>query len=270
MPFGLQSIDFDDFYSVSHERCKSILYNPQKLQRSHCFKIEPLPDFAEEAWRESFRVHGEEFCKHLIYMTWQKERGQTISEYMFQQLFQHFASMFGLHAIAVPCLQPQTLTVGGVFVSSTPDLVFYDLPNCDGVDSKIFAICEVKRKSGPNILEPSPPKTRKYDLEKKRQIAHLDSEVIGQHGGELLVHYASKSSKQPGLLGFIIQGTNVTFTQFSCNEMDYEVIKRGDPSFPEGTGPVIKFSKPYNILKADERVHLIEPFLKLGFLQSAL
>lgn len=28
MPFGLQSIDFDDFYSVSHERCKSILYNP--------------------------------------------------------------------------------------------------------------------------------------------------------------------------------------------------------------------------------------------------
>lgn len=51
---------------------------------------------------------------------------------------------------------------------------------------------------------------RMIDLEKKRQIAHLDSEVIGQHGGELLVHYASKSSKQPGLLGFIIQGTNVS------------------------------------------------------------
>jgi hypothetical protein len=36
--------------------------------------------------------------------------------------------------------------------------------------------------------------------------------VIGQHGGDLFVHFSSKSSKQLGLLGFIVQGTNVSIS----------------------------------------------------------
>lgn len=59
----------------------------------------------------------------------------------------------------------------------------------------------------------------------------------------------------------------VTFSQFSCTAMDYEALTQGTPTFPEGTGPQIKFSKPYNILRAEDRIHLIEPLLKLGFLQ---
>ncbi|XP_061174100.1 uncharacterized protein LOC133183164 [Saccostrea echinata] len=270
MPAGLKAVDFDDFYSINHGNCKSILYNAQKRQMLS-FRLEPLPDFAEEAWRESFRVHGELFCKQLIFMTWQKERGVRITEYMFQQLFQHFTAMFGLHAIAVPCLLPQSMTVGSIHVNSTPDLIFYDLPNCDQETSKIFAICKVKRKMESDTLEPSPPKTRKLSEKERKEITHLDADTIGQHGGELLVHYASTSSKQPVLFGFIVQDTNVTFTQFSCSEVDYEVIKRGgDSSFPKGAGPMIKFSKPYNILKAEDRMHIIEPFLKLGFFQSTL
>uniref|UniRef100_A0A8W8P5I2 Endothelial cells scavenger receptor n=1 Tax=Magallana gigas TaxID=29159 RepID=A0A8W8P5I2_MAGGI len=59
---------------------------------------------------------------------------------------------------------------------------------------------------------------------------------------------------------------SVTFSEFSCTAMDYEALTQGTPSFPEGTGPQIKFSKPYNILRAGDRIHLIEPLLKLGFL----
>ncbi|XP_062607401.1 uncharacterized protein LOC134269193 [Saccostrea cucullata] len=269
MPAGLKAIDFDDFYSINHARCKSILYNAQN-QQMLSFRVEPLPDFAEEAWCESFRVHGELFCKQLIFLTWQRERGIKITECMFRQLFQHFTAMFGLNAIAVPCLQPQYMKVGSMNVSSTPDLIFYDLPNCDPDTSKIFAICTVKRNMESVNFEPSPPKSRKLSEKDRKDIVHLDTDVIGQHGGELLIHSASKSSKQPVLFGFILQDTNVTFSQFSCSEMDYEAIKRGNPSFPEHTGPVIKFSKPYNILKVEDRMHIIEPLLKLGFFQSTL
>lgn len=62
----------------------------------------------------------------------------------------------------------------------------------------------------------------------------------------------------------------VTFSEFSCTAMDYEALTQGVPSFPKGTGPQMKFSKPYNILRAEDRINLIEPLLKLGFLQSTL
>uniref|UniRef100_A0A8W8NYF3 Uncharacterized protein n=1 Tax=Magallana gigas TaxID=29159 RepID=A0A8W8NYF3_MAGGI len=274
MPPGLALIDFDDFYSVQHDKCRSILYNSQKLPMSYRFRVEPLQEFAEDAWRQSFQVHGELFCKQLIYMSWLRETGHTITDHMFLQLFQHFTAMFGLHSILLcyrtaSCQRPHTSTVCGMEVSSSPDLTFYDLPSCDKDNSKLFAVCRVQRRSEINDI-PLQPSSKRLHAERQREITHLDAEVIGQHGGDLLVHYASRSSKQQSILGLIVQGTNVTFSEFSCTAMDYEALTQGTPSFPEGTGPQIKFSKPYNILRAEDRIHLSEPLLKLGFLQCTL
>lgn len=52
MPAGLKAIDFDDFYAINHDSCLSILYNANRRQMPS-FKVEPLPDYAEEAWCES-------------------------------------------------------------------------------------------------------------------------------------------------------------------------------------------------------------------------
>lgn len=52
-PPGLALIDFDDFYSVQHDKCRSILYNSQSLPMSYRFRAEPLHEFAEDAWRQS-------------------------------------------------------------------------------------------------------------------------------------------------------------------------------------------------------------------------
>lgn len=271
MPPGLTLIDYDDFHSVPHDKCRSVLYNSQRLPMPYRFMVEPLQEFAEDTWRRSFQVHGEEFCKHLIYMSWRRETGHAITSHMFLQLFQHFTAMFGLHAIAASCQPPHSSTVSGTEVSSSPDLTFYDLPSCDKDTSKVFAVCRVHRNTEISNNNDIPLQSSKMlHAERQREITHLDPEVIGQHGGDLLVHYASRSSKQKCILGLIVQGTKVTFSEFSCTEIDYEALMQGIPSFPEGTGPQIKFSKPYNILKADDRIHLIEPLLKLGILQSSL
>ncbi|XP_065925530.1 uncharacterized protein [Magallana gigas] len=269
MPPGLALIDFDDFYSVQHNKCRSILYNSQKLPMSYRFRVEPLQEFAEDAWRQSFQVHGELFCQQLIYMSWLRETGHTITDHMFLQLFQHFTAMFGLHSISASCQPPHTSTLCGMEVSSSPDLTFYDLPSCDKDNTKLFAVCRVQRGSECNDI-PLQPSSKRLHAERQREITHLDAEVIGQHGGDLLVHYTSRSSKQQGILGLIVQRTNVTFSEFSCTAMDYEALTQGAPSYPEGTGPKMKFSKPYNILRTEDRIHLIEPLLKLGFLQCAL
>lgn len=272
MPPGLALIDYDDFYAVQHDKCRSILYNSQSLPMPYRFRVEPLQEFAEDAWRQSFQLHGELFCKQLIYMSWLRETGHSITDHMFLQLFQHFTAMFGLHAISACCQPPHTSTVCGIEVSSSPDLTFYDLPNCDKDNTKLFAVCRVQRNTGRSQSNDIPlqPSSKRFHAEIQREITHLDAEVIGQHGGDLLVHYASRSSKQQGILGLILQETSVSLTQYSCTEMDFEALIEGSPSFPEGTGPQIKFSKPYNILKADDRIHLIAPLLKFGFLQSSL
>ncbi|XP_065925525.1 uncharacterized protein [Magallana gigas] len=269
MPPGLALIDFDDFYSVQHDKCRSILYNAQSLPMSYRFRAEPLQEFAEDAWRQSFQVHGELFCKQLIYMSWLRDTGHAITDHMFLQLFQHFTAMFGLHSITSSCQPPHTSTVCGMEVCSSPDLTFYDLPSCDKDNTKLFAVCRVQRRSEINDI-PLQPSSKRLHAERQREITHLDAEVIGQHGGDLLAHYASRSSKQQSILGLIVQGTNVTFSEFSCTAMDYEALTQGAPSYPEGTGPQMKLSKPYNILRAEDRIHLIEPLLKLGFLQCSL
>lgn len=53
MPPGLALIDYDDFYVVQHDKCRSILYNSQSLPMPYRFRVEPLQEFAEDAWRQS-------------------------------------------------------------------------------------------------------------------------------------------------------------------------------------------------------------------------
>lgn len=68
-----------------------------------------------------------------------------------------------------------------------------------------------QRRSECNDI-PLQPSSKRLHAERQREITHLDAEVIGQHGGDLLVHYASRSSKQQGMLGLIVQGANVSIT----------------------------------------------------------
>ncbi|XP_071142738.1 uncharacterized protein [Mytilus edulis] len=168
-----------------------------------------------------------------------------------------------------PGVKCETLRIGDVKVISTPDLVYYDFPKCShDQGSKIFVVCEVNKDALKNDEEPSAPKTRRYEEGGQQQICHLSSKLIGQHGGALLAHFPCKSSIQYGLFGFIVQCTSITFTHLDCSEIDFEQIRRGGPSFPPGTGPVIRFSQPYNFLKAEDRRHIIPPLLKLGFIKS--
>ncbi|XP_063406642.1 uncharacterized protein LOC134690604 [Mytilus trossulus] len=273
MPSGLQALNFDDFSSVPSKTATSLLYDKYDGSwNDKSFSVPPLPgpsDAKDEYWRESFRVNGDLFSKRLMYMTWLREQDLPVSEHLFQELFQHFSAMFGLDAIGAPGVKCETLRIGDVEVTSTPDLVYYDFPKCShDQGSKIFVVCEVEKEALQNNEEPSPPKTSRYEEGGQQQIHHISSNLIGQHGGDLLTHFHFKSSIQYGLFGFIVQCTSITFTHLDCSEIDFEQIRTGNPSFPPGTGPVIRFSQPYNFLKAEDRRHIIPPLLKLGLIKS--
>lgn len=93
-----------------------------------------------------------------------------------------------------------------------------------------------------------------------RFVQHLSDNLIGQIGGELLLHYKSSSFKG-GVFGMIVQKTNVTFTHLRTPSEDEigDILEGKDICSPV----TMVYSKPYNYLKAEDRMELIKLLLLL-------
>lgn len=208
-----------------------------------------------------FHTNGEQFGQQLVYMS-MKQRSKSLTEYMYQMLFQHFVGMFGLSFISCPQLDGCKIKIGSAEVTSIPDVIFPCLSKNEE-ELEVIAVCEIK-KYFKEENQTSPRQTRAEKKAKVRVIHHLDDKLLGQLGGELLAHLPF-SKNQRGILGIVVQATCVTFCHLDCTPEQFDEIKTGRPNL--SVKPEICFTKPYNFLKASDRQELIEPFLKLGFIQ---
>lgn len=199
-----------------------------------------------------FHTHGEQFAQQLVYMSMKQGNG-PLTQYMHQILFQHFVGLFGLSFIAYPQLDGHEIKIGHVEVTSIPDVVFPCF-STNKEEIEVIAICDVKS----NFNEESQTSSD------ERKKVHLDDNLLGQIGGDLLAHLPL-SKNQRGLLGIIVQATYVTFCHLDCTLEQFVEIKTGNPDFT--VNPEMCFTRPYNFLKASDRQELIEPLLKLGFIQ---
>ncbi|XP_063426261.1 uncharacterized protein LOC134710037 [Mytilus trossulus] len=270
----LNKLDIDELENSDTFECFRLLMdktlNGQWSHKVDLWNISPNTyadklDKVQTRICKKFQVHGELFAQQLILMNMAKNK-TSLTKSMYGKLFEHFAGLFGLTCINGP--SPCGVQIGDNVVTSSQDIIFPDLVNSDETseDMNVIAVCQVTDEFQAVHVSNDVAKPVNCGCKKKKSeilVKHLNDNLISQHGGDLLVH--KPLSKYNGILGIIVQKTFVTFVHFRCDQVQFERIQRKEDDF--ASKPVIFFSRPYNYLKPDDRNELIEPFLRLGFLQ---
>lgn len=170
-----------------------------------------------------------------------------------ESIFQHHWAMFGgLFFLEQKGVMKKTLVIGDKIVSSTPDLAYpltsvplegRNLQNCT-----LLFVVEVKGKPINNLSSEC--------LEDQ-----LDSYVLGQVGSELIAE-AKSSAMYPNSLGIVCMETTFIFVYLKMPE---EHQKTG---FPLKTRGKIHYTRPFEMLKADDRAEVCEFLYWLGCIQN--
>lgn len=173
----------------------------------------------------------------------------------YESVFLHHWTMFGgLFFLEQRGVMKNTLVIGDKIVSSTPDLAYPltpmplegqgNLKNC----SLLFVV-EVKGIKPINNLSSE-------CLEDQ-----LDSYVLGQVGSELIAE-AESSVLYPNSLGIVYMETTFIFVYL---KMPKEHQETGFPLKSRGN---IHYSRPFEMLKADDRAEVSEFLYWLGCIQN--
>lgn len=216
-----------------------------------------------------FNCKAGDFTASLKYMISLRENGQTILDSLYGVLFLDFIGMFGVHGVSFPSIPPCTLYIQGEEVKSSPDIVLMDRLNIhkntpEAFSIKMLTVVKVKKKPQ-DKYHPTPAKLKK-DTKTEREV-RIDDKVIGQHCGDLLL-FQSMSASDEGIMGMIVDGTQITFTNFICNKEQLYAIENNDYDY-HGDSPSVLFSKSYNYLTASDREELMETLIILGVLQNS-
>ncbi|XP_078321337.1 uncharacterized protein LOC111115924 [Crassostrea virginica] len=149
--------------------------------------------------------------------------------------------------------------VGGKKIISIPDALIYKTAKKPAVDEKILAVVEVKKKYSKSEDRVSERKLR--NIEKKATfVDHLDSNLKGQHVGEMLAVLPKSIFKLHGIYGIVVQGTEVTISSLTVGEQYYKNLQEGSL---HKMSSVVKYSRPFNFLKETERESLIDTFVDM-------
>lgn len=206
------------------------------------------------------RICDRELCKSLKVFMWQllymhrKLRGnghRELGEGMYQELFVSFARIFGLNIVSGSNVEEYSMSVESKEFVAKPDAVICHPSTVD----KIFAVIQVM---GSSHNEDNEQIRDLRSIQKKCSANHIESSLIGQHGGQFLCSLPYSVFGNRGMYGFIVQGTNVTLTSFKPEDQYYENLCSGCLHKKEA---VVTFSKEYNILRKEDRKQLVETFL---------
>ncbi|KAK3093368.1 hypothetical protein FSP39_014638 [Pinctada imbricata] len=293
---NLRSLDhlYTSFSDLSSETLWEMAPNDDE-------KISMIPTWVPEKhmiWFYRFHCQAQDFSNQLYLLLKRRENGCQIHESHIQALLEAFASMFGLKSglSSVPCLEIDTKRIMNLDISGAADIVFpckmfspYQVVKRGTQHPSVVAVCEVKRDS-PKLKHCNSPlssrtrtklkidyedltdqisSTTDFDATLYKTPLHLDDRIIGQHGGELLFHYPD-TIKKGKIFGLIVQETQVTFTMLEMSNDQYKDMVEGNVRHGIEDRPTLKFSKPYDYLKTQDREYVIEAFIKLAMLQRII
>ncbi|XP_052678011.1 uncharacterized protein LOC128159019 isoform X2 [Crassostrea angulata] len=263
-------------------------------------KISMIPTWVPEQhilWFYRFHCQAHNFSNQLYHILKRRENGCSVHESHMQALFEAFACMFGLQSgLSVPCLEKDTKRIMNLEISGAADIIFPSKMFSPFQEVKqgtqhpsVVAVCEVKRDS-PKLNQSCSPlnsrtctdikinfensaeqisSTTNTEASHNKTVLHLDDKIIGQHGGKLLFHF-SDTIKNGKIFGLVVQETQVTFTMLEMSVEQYNDIVEGNVKHRSGDRPVLKFTKPYDYLKTQDRESIIEAFIKLAMLQRKI
>nr|XP_022340934.1 uncharacterized protein LOC111135292 isoform X1 [Crassostrea virginica] len=174
-----------------------------------------------------------------------------------ESVYQHFFSMFGRLFFLEHCeVDKRTFVIGDKIVKSTPDLAYCTRQvvvgdNIDDTKTLLFVV-EVKVKQIKNVTT-----NRLEEL--------VDSGVLGQVGSVLFAE-AFYSCLFPNSLGIMCMETKLIFVYLIMPEEHIDSIMCCEK--PLKTEGKIHFTKPYDMLKAEDRAEVCEFLYWLGCFQN--
>ncbi|XP_063422605.1 uncharacterized protein LOC134707052 [Mytilus trossulus] len=227
------------------------------------------------------------------YQSQRDKYGGKLSEAVFNDLFKSFVRMVNL----VPGQGEEwkaQMTILQQTVTSESDIVIMTKHFVDSVPQSIVAVVSIEEvnklyqggnESTCSLLKRHMNKrqfkrmngdtsssSNEYEISENRKpeiYKRVNQTVLGQHGGELLVHaqaygsrFASKSNCCRFHPGMIVIGTQVILTllEFNYDHMD----KLHNESVNENSRSWIYYSDPKDFLKKEDRDLLIESFVRLS------
>ncbi|XP_061197002.1 uncharacterized protein LOC133205250 isoform X2 [Saccostrea echinata] len=210
----------------------------------------------------------------------EKRESQLPYEIDYQILFEKFLKLFEFKVMTQSYLPMGHATIFGQEISSKADIL---VTKCD--DPRIIlSVCEVKRKNPEEGTDFSPVKKKSCSssstLETVNEetssstssIGGLSSNVYAQHVGELLAYLESSVLKR-GLLGMVIQKTNVLFTFLKIKPESFEKIKRrnkpGSVKFDstKDEEPILFYTKQLNFLKSEDRKIIFKALITMRIME---
>ncbi|XP_052064249.1 uncharacterized protein LOC127704282 [Mytilus californianus] len=226
----------------------------------------------------------------LVHYAIEREKyGGKISEAVFKDLFKSFVKMVNLvpgqgeeWTSQMTILQQDVTSESNVvimtkdFLNSIPPSIvsvvsIVEVKNlCGGVNESSHLKTHMKTRPIRGAdLETASSCSEKSVHEEPAIYRRIPQAVLGQHGGELLVHarayggrFASKKKRCRLHPGMIVIGTRVTLTVLEYNFDHMDELQNNSEN--ENSRSYIYYSEPKDFLKKEDRDLLMESFIRLS------
>ncbi|XP_076106188.1 uncharacterized protein LOC143074817 [Mytilus galloprovincialis] len=204
------------------------------------------------------------FYDQLLFMMKHSHNGDPVTEKMFLDLFTTFVRIFDLKIYDTTKTE-KYFTIGEREFISEPDAIIYkftESESCDAarLESSVFVVAKVKEY----CKDKKKDRIRHVSANLDPVADHIDSNVKGQHIGNMLAVTQSSALGNNGIFGFIVQGTKVTLTSLKVGDDFFE--SKDSTVAANRTNGTVNYSKQCNILLKRGRHELIPLMLSMSTL----
>ncbi|XP_062590191.1 uncharacterized protein LOC134251791 [Saccostrea cucullata] len=226
---------------------------------------------------EEFRFRLFDIIKQI--QSPRKGENEEPFEIEYNHLFESLLKLFEFRTKYQPQFPRGHATLFSQEIFSKADIIGQ---KCDEPEEVLF-VCKVKRKCPDDESEYSPIKKKLRSTTELATVTEeatssmesnigIPSNVVAQHVGELL-SYMEKSVLNRGLLGMVIQKTNIMFTYLKIEPASYEKIRgrkkpvsvRFHPGLQEE--PVLFYTDQYNFLKKYDRREIFKALIAVKMME---
>ncbi|XP_061183162.1 uncharacterized protein LOC133191420 isoform X2 [Saccostrea echinata] len=170
----------------------------------------------------------------------------------YTELIRHFSNMCDLSSVPGDSFQRLIILQDQAFLC-LPDIRFFqEKPESDLRDILVSTVATCERK---NLLNPE----TNFNIEKA-----VDDKLLVEHGGGLLIE-SPYSFFQPHVLGSLCLKTEMLFTFLEIDMQHFDKLVCNEDLTSEKA--YIFYTKPYNIMIAEDRAVLLDLLLRLSVFQ---
>lgn len=202
----------------------------------------------------------EAFLKFLKLFLSTRMRNEKESEWegQFRELLMNFSRIFFMTPESGDA-RKRELEINKVRVSSIPDIHYMKDTSTPKVFDTLLVLCvEVKQAA----IDASTLAIRSFKANES-----IESKVLGQHGGELLLE-KTYSAFEPKVLGMICHRSKIIFTYMDLKSSHYKIIVEKGEVTDDKYRCTIYYTRPFDFLIKSDRDEILEFLFWIGYVQG--